>query len=490
MLRNSIRARLIAVVLAVQLVLAAGVVLTGVYYTSRRLRSSVDAGLQARAMRVAALVRFPEDNSTKLVFDDSLVPPAKDSRVPELFEVRTDDGSLVAHSQAWSGEIRTTPTRNRDFWNFRYDKVPYRAVRLKSVPVLDREQGSPDPGTMTVFYAVPLVEMREEIRETGVFLSGASLALVVLTGVLGLWAIRRSLHPLDQLATNAGRIDANNWKLEIPARAETPDELAPLIAAMQSMLAGLERSFRQQREFIADAAHELKTPVAILKSTLQSLQQKQRSAEEYRLGIDESLEDIGRLEGLVQQLLRLARAEQWSAGGVDREMEVVDVPESCERALTRVRQLARGKDIQCEVSGAREVFLWADPDDLEVIWGNLLENAIHYSPERSKISVAVDRIAGNRCRVIVADQGPGIPEEDLSRIFERFHRGDASRARDTGGFGLGLAIAKALVEAYRGSIEAESGPGKGTRIIVQFPTAERIAESDALSVRSGLFPHP
>jgi two-component system OmpR family sensor kinase len=262
----------------------------------------------------------------------------------------------------------------------------------------------------------------------------------------------------------------------------TPDELAPLITAMQTMLGNLEQAFQQQRDFIADAAHELKTPIAVLKSTLQSIQQKQRSPEEYRQGIDESLEDIGRLERLVQQLLRLARAEQWSSGVIERNLELVDVAETCERSLVRVRGLAKQHGINCELHESEPVLLQADPDDLEVVWANLLENAIHYSPAESKVSVSIEKIGDARCRVIVADRGPGILQEELTRIFERFHRADASRARNTGGYGLGLAIAKALVEAYQGSISAESKVGQGTSIIVEFPIVAGVPETESLSL--------
>lgn len=482
MLRNSIRARLIAGVLLAQIVLAIGVVSTGVYYTKRRLRSSLDAALQARAMSIAALVRYPEDNATKLIFDESLVPAPLHSRLPDFYEIRTSDGSLVVHSKSWSNDIRSQSAKNRQFWGFHFGNVPYRAVRLENVPILDREQEAPPPGTLTVFYAVPAMQMNEEVREAATFLAAASFGLVLLTGLIAWWAIRRSLSPLDDLAGDARRINANNWDLHVPVPARMPDELAPLITAMQTMLGNLEQAFRQQRDFVADAAHELKTPIAVLKSTLQSLQQKQRSPEEYRHGIDESLEDIGRLERLVQQLLRLARAEQWSSGAIERNLELVDIAETCEHSLLRVRGLAKQRDIISELRAEEPAFLQADPDDLEVVWANILENAIHYSPTGSKISVTIDKLGQTRCRVIVADQGHGIPEEELTRIFERFHRGDPSRARNTGGYGLGLAIAKALVEAYQGSISAESKLGQGTRIIVEFPIVTGAPATESLSL--------
>ncbi len=125
-------------------------------------------------------------------------------------------------------------------------------------------------------------------------------------GGFSIWALRRSLRPLSELANGAASISPSNWNLDPPEEARETQELRPLTQAMTSMLAGLHRAFTQQREFLANAAHELKTPVAILKSTLQSLAQRPRSAEEYRAGLEEALDDMARLEKLLHSMLRLA----------------------------------------------------------------------------------------------------------------------------------------------------------------------------------------
>jgi len=121
----------------------------------------------------------------------------------------------------------------------------------------------------------------------------------------------------------------------------------------------------------------------------------------------------------------------------------------------------------------RPVPFRADPEDLQLVWINLLENAVRYSPDGSTIEVAVARNNGGPAQVTFQDHGPGIPPQDLPHVFERFYRGDRSRTRATGGFGLGLAIAKALVEAYGGTISAESELGRGTRMTVELPLAAR-----------------
>ena len=239
--------------------------------------------------------------------------------------------------------------------------------------------------------------------------------------------------------------------------------------SMTQMLARLEFSFKQQREFVGNAAHELKTPVAVLKSTLQSLLQRPRSSDEYRAGLQASLQDLDRLEQLLQWMLRLARAEQWAQNGQRRELDLIDINSTCEEAVERIRSLAQSRNTTIHLATNGPTPFRADPEDLQLVWTNLLENAVRYSPEGSSVEVAVAH-AGDKARITFQDHGAGISASDLPRIFDRFYRGDPSRTRATGGFGLGLAIVKALVEAYGGTIAAESTPGKGTRMTVELPT--------------------
>jgi signal transduction histidine kinase len=274
--------------------------------------------------------------------------------------------------------------------------------------------------------------------------------------------------PLQILARQASRVSIQSWKLQPPKAAEEIEELRPLTDSMTQMLARLEYSFKQQREFVGNAAHELKTPVAVLKSTLQSLLQSPRSSEEYRTGLQASLQDLDRLEQLLQWMLRLARAEQWAQNPQGRELDVIDINSTCEEAVERIRGLAGSRNTSLHLATNGPVPFRADPEDLQLVWTNLLENAVRHSPEGASVEVQVAPTV-DKVQISFQDHGIGIPANDLPRIFDRFYRGDRSRTRATGGFGLGLAISKALVEAYGGSIAAESAPGKGTRMTVELP---------------------
>ena len=195
--------------------------------------------------------------------------------------------------------------------------------------------------------------------------------------------------PLQSLARQAALVSTQSWKLQPPKEAEEIEELRPLTESMTQMLARLEYSFKQQREFVGNAAHELKTPVAVLKSTLQSLLQRPRSSDEYRAGLQASLQDLDRLEQLLQWMLRLARAEQWAQNSQRRELDVIDINSTCEEAVERIRGLAQSRNTTIHLATNGPVPFRADPEDLQLVWTNLLENAVRYSPEGSSVEVAV-----------------------------------------------------------------------------------------------------
>jgi signal transduction histidine kinase len=470
-MQGSIKSRLITIVILSQTLLAAGLLLTGVFYTRQRLLSTLDAGMQARAMSVAALVRYKEDASGNVYFDASLIPASLDPGHPDLFAVWAERSGLLTRSANWPAGLEVPPTGS-DHWKFKWAQVHYRGLRVLKVPVLDREEGKAfRPQSLTIVYAAPMIQLDEQVRQAGISIALSSLLLLGATVLLALWGIRRGLSPLQQLAAQAGLVSSHNWELHLPDDAQKIKELHPLTQSMTTMLARLQHSFDQQREFLGNAAHELKTPVAVLKSTLQSLLQRPRASEEYQAGLEHCLEDLQRLEQLLHWMLKLARAEQWAHGALRRDLQVIDVTATCEEAVERIRQLADTRNTKVHLSKNGPVLFRADPEDLQLVWNNLLENAVRYSPEGGSVEVSVVREKPGPARIIFEDHGAGIATADLPHVFDRFYRGDPSRTRTTGGFGLGLAIAKALVEAYGGTITASSTPGKGTRMTVELPVS-------------------
>jgi signal transduction histidine kinase len=463
---RSIQSRVTAAVIVSQLVMAVALASFGVWYTRHRLLGALDATLRARAMSVAALVRYPEDEGSPLVFDGQLAPQSLERRHPDLFQVRVGGKNVVAQSAGFPSDLN--PSHSRAEWSFTLAGVPYRAVWLNDIPILDSEPSiNAPPAELSVLYAVPMTELNRQVMQAGVYIGLAALLVLIVTVLLAIFGIRKGLRPLQELAAAAAGVSTKNWGIAEPS--EPADELLPLIRAMRTMLNGLRQAFSQQREFLGNAAHELKTPVAIVKSTLQSTLQKRRTSEEYRLGMEQALDDLARVEKLLQWMLQLARAEQWAAGASRRDLEVVSIAETCQHVADRLKPLAETRGVAVRVSAPVDVSLRADPEDLQLVWTNLLENAIRYSPEGSSILLALNHDGAGRARVTVTDSGPGIPEDELALVFDRFHRADSSRTRDTGGFGLGLAISRALVQAYGGTITAASKTGQGTSMTVELP---------------------
>jgi signal transduction histidine kinase len=468
MRKRSITRRLIVSVVLTQLVLTAAVVALATYLTKWQLRTSFDAALHGRAMAVAALVRFSEEENPRLIFDSRLVPPPLDSEHADPYEIVGPDGHLIVKSEDWVADLIPPRSGDRAYWTAHAGHREFRVVRLRNIPVLDQEGPNTAGSTITVFYAASMERIRHHSWEVGILTCLGSLLLLGFATGATVWVVRRGLSPLAQLASSAGRVTAEDWTLHAPDDAHATMELAPLTKAMDDMLATLQKAFTSQREFVANAAHELKTPIAVLKSTLQLALQRPRTAEEYRSQLQDALDDVARLETLSHSMLRLARAEQLHTAKRRDSFPVVDLTASCEESADRWRPLAEAKSIRIQLQSSSAPKIRADPDDVELIWNNLLDNAIRYSPNGAEVLISISQDDG-RARVEVRDSGPGISEADLRNIFERFHRGDTSRSRETGGYGLGLAIAKAMIEAYGGTIAAQSSEVTGTTFSVSLP---------------------
>ena len=456
-------------VVACQLLLTAGLTIAAVVYARAELRASFDAALEGRATGVLALVRYTESNPPGLLFDRSLLPPPSSNAQRDLFEIRGPDGGLVAQSGSAEDIPDNVVQAGAAFANFAIGIAPYRAVALRGVAVLDDEESVKVPSRVTVVYAASLAGMNRQLTRLAIYVAGTSLLLLLAASFVATWGIRRGLQPLRDLATQAGAISVHNWNFLPPEDREMASELAPLAGAIATVLDRLQESFHQQRNFTSDAAHELKTSVAILKSTLQSLLQRPRAEEEYRAGLEDSLQDCERLEDLLERMLRLARIEEWAGNAAARDVGTTELVSTCEAAIARMERMAGARSVELKLIDSGPVHLRADPRDLELIWVNLLENAVQYSPAGSSVFMRIRRHGDARIRIFVEDCGPGVPPAELTHIFERFRRGDPSRARSTGGFGLGLAICKALVEAYGGNIEAANRDGLGTELRVELP---------------------
>jgi signal transduction histidine kinase len=474
-MKDSLRKQIITVVLISQLLLAIGLTVAIVLYSRVQLLSSFNIMLEGRADSVLAVIHDAEDETQTLILDrERLSTPNSD-----LLEVWDENGSLIWRSPNWSGAPAAVTAGNSPTFELAQGRFSYRGIVVRKATIFDEEDNQPAPlRKVTIIYASSTRELDRRIFMIGLFASTASLLLLCLAGLFAAYGVSRGLSPMQELAKAAANVSIRNWSFSPPQEARTKRELAPLVNALEATLAGLQRAFDRERESTADAAHELKTAVAILKSSLQLLSCQRRSIEDYKKGLDHALEDCDRLEALVCGTLSLARARQWAEEGKSDDMQYVDIVNSCEQSVAYLQALAQSRGVKLQCLASDESVVRADPVNLQTVWVNLLQNAIQHSPSGSIVTVRVSPSGPATASIVIEDSGTGIPTEHLPYVFERFRRGDPSRSRATGGFGLGLSICKAIVQAYDGHIDIESADGAGTRVLVSFPALRRIPSSE------------
>ncbi|MBI3774944.1 MAG: heavy metal sensor histidine kinase [Gammaproteobacteria bacterium] len=294
--------------------------------------------------------------------------------------------------------------------------------------------------------------------------SGFPIALAVAVSGGG-WLARRALAPVGDMAARARAITAERLSERLPVR-DPHDEFGQLAVVFNATFERLQQSFEQLRRFTADASHELRTPLTVLRSVGEAGLQKNRDAAGYREVIGSMLEETERLTRLVESLLTLSRYE---SGRAPLKFEAADIGVLVCDVAECLRVLAEEKEQTLRVDCEPSVFATADRILLRQALMNLVDNAIKYTPAKGQIRVTV-RHAQHQVCIEVIDTGPGIPAEHHARIFERFYRVDAGRARDRGGVGLGLAIARWIIEQHQGVVDVVSVAGQGAKFRIALPS--------------------
>jgi heavy metal sensor kinase len=293
-----------------------------------------------------------------------------------------------------------------------------------------------------------------------------SLALFAGATFGGGWLIQRALRPLEQMSTAAAAISADNLSQRIDV-AEIDRELQQLADTLNATFARLEDSFQRQAAFTADASHELRTPLTILLGRLELLLMQMKSAgDQPAANMKEEVQvcfrAAQRMRGLVEQLLLLAKAD---AGKLPFEPQSFDLSPIVEECLELLTPLAEAKNVTIQTT-LKPAEVLGDPQLLSQVVINLVTNAIQYNRPAGLVRVEVHTEPAG-VLLEIADNGPGIPSADQGRVFERFFRVDASRSREGGGNGLGLAITRSIVQLHRGEIGLESSAEKGTTVRVR-----------------------
>jgi heavy metal sensor kinase len=378
-----------------------------------------------------------------------------------LFEVADGDGNWIFRSARFTLARNPVPAvrdRNICFLTTNLDSLQYR-IALQEVDAAGKR--------FEIHAAVPTEPFDQALDHFRLIEKELSPLLILLASLLGYWLSGWSLAPVKRIIETAESIGAQNLsrRLEVP-KAE--DELRRLTQTLNAMLERIETSFNKITQFTADASHDLRTPVAIVRTAAELSLRRPRTSPEYRKTLQQILHTSIEASELLENLLTLARAD---AGAAGMEMHPLELGGHVRKAQERAKVLSCDKELELvlRVPGT-PVWVRADAIAIDRLLLILVDNAVKYTPVggRCEIELSRDR---EQALITVRDTGLGIAESDLNSIFERFTRADRTRSRDVPGAGLGLAIARWITDVHGGTIAAESRLGAGSVFRVSLPAS-------------------
>ncbi len=434
--------------------------------TARSLRDALDQSLEETA---AAAVRSLEERGfLPLIDEDELMSQFPElARIDKFFQIFSPSGTITIrspnvkqHELPLSRQALEVAFSGRTvFESAKYPKEP--PLRLISAPIIYRGN---------LLYIVQVGTSMESVEQTLnrlllVLLVTMPLALVI--SLAGGWFLAgRALRPVDQITLAAQRIAAGDLtqRINVPPSA---DEIGRLAGTFNNMIARLDVSFRQIRQFSSDASHELRTPLTVMKGETELALRRPREAADYAVVLESNLEEIDRMTRIVDELLFLSRADM---GEVKMEHLPVRLESLLEDIHRQASLLGQERDIQVTLGTVKPAVVLGDELRLRELLLNLVDNAVKYSRPGGKVDISLTIKAGH-ASVEVNDQGIGISQEEQARIFDRFYRTDDARAHTKKGTGLGLAICAWIAESHQGRIEVRSEIDKGSTFTVHLPLA-------------------
>jgi len=347
----------------------------------------------------------------------------------------------------------------------RFGKPVFRSLWIAGHPFRFTAQRLTANGHM--YTATTGIPMDDELETLGLFrtylLMFAPLLFLVAAGG-GYWLSRRALSPVDALVRTAHDITGLNLDSRLP-KLTTGDELQRLSDTLNEMLDRIENAFLRVTQFTADASHELRTPISLIRTEAELALRRSRSDAEYKESLRNILLEAERTTALVEQLLSLARTD---SGRETLHMQSMNLAETVLELKDSWRQVAQIRNLQFSTDIAQDSFVLGDGTALRRLADLLLDNAFKYTPSPGRVVLSLER-HDQSAVIAVQDTGPGIAEDERTRIFERFYRVDKARSRQQGGAGLGLAIAQWIVAQHHGSITVESQVGRGSTFRVELP---------------------
>jgi signal transduction histidine kinase len=449
MRRRSLQLRLAARLALVYVLAVAMAVSFFIYQAYNTATSLSDRELGLRAADLVRYVSVDNQGVPHLNVPAELAAAYAAASGADVYAIRAPDGRVIAASpESFAQQVAEWPAA-ADIPNyFRLKYVGAHAQDYYGLSIV--LSSAAGPLLITVAHEAEINQLVHTVLRGFVFHIGWLIPIfLAITLAIGVLAIRSGLRPLREVSRMASVIGPSATAIRLPD-SNLPSELVPLVAAVNHALDRLEQGFAVQREFTANAAHELRTPLAIITGALDSL--------EGNGGIKTLRSDVARMNRLVEQLLRVARLDA-IALDVSKTVNLKAIAAS---VVTTMAPWVVEQRRTLALSGPDEpVYVWGNAYAIEDAIRNLVENAVAHSPRGEEVTVEVLPDG----RVSVADHGPGVPIDRRERIFERFWRG---RDVDTNGVGLGLAIVKTIMEAHRGTVEVRNHSGQGAIFTLTF----------------------
>jgi two-component system OmpR family sensor kinase len=462
-LRRALAGTRIRLTLAFAAVLAAAILAADIALYLALSRAETGAAADVLISQAATIVSGVEDVNGQVSFGGGDLPTETQQGVAVEVAIVAPDGSVTqTPGQALSASTLSsiaatarTATNPAPPFSVRDSRGVPRLVYAES---LQTSQGS----KAVLIVSRSIGELQSALNQTILFLALLS-ALVILAGTLLAHRLTgRVLEPVRRIASTARSLSQRDLHRRVEVDVP-PDELGELVQTFNGMLARLEASFESLRRFTADASHELRSPLALMRSELEGTLARPRTLAEYEQvlrGLEQEVEHMARM---VDQLLMLARAD----GGALRPAETnIDVADFLHETAARWRPVADRRRVRLEVDAPDSGSAWADPDLLRRVMDNLIDNAVRHTPAGTAVRLTGARTATG-WNIDVHDQGPGVPEAARAVLFERF-AGSAGRPRDSAGAGLGLALSRAIAESHGGSLQLvdQNGPGATFRLFL------------------------
>ena len=472
----SIRARLLLFLITANLVLVVAFAVCTVTYIQREMLESFDRALKANAEAVRALVDVDdEERDAGTAIPVQTMSRFRRSRRPDLFGLLYVDGKVLAKS----GELEELPDFVKRVENPRVREFEFRGDTYRGIvlpPAKPREmQPEEEEEEVISFFASAREGLDEELEDAIEFVLVASIGVLIFSLVTAWLVARASLKPFARIAEQTSQIDERSLHLRFDTDT-LPRDLLPFGRALNNLLQRLEGAFQREKRFSADAAHELRTPVASIKAGIQAAQLSPRDAADDTRLLHELLDDTARLEELCEALLTTATAE--AARDEEVHLAATALVEQLGASVAEIMHTGQsnGHDLIAEPAPTL-------PADMEVrteaivvrrIVVNLLSNALRHGGPNLSIRLRVEPPREGFLTVVVEDNGVGIPLESRGKIFERFFRHEGSRTRKAGGAGLGLAICRKLALRDGGTITYEPREGGGCVFRWSIAVAEKL----------------